>query len=267
MNWNTLCEGIGLQREMQAKTADVLEKLPMEALRDIFSDFMVPEKAADAYIALKDRLGEDPDSVKMLTCQLLCALQTYVRYCQAEISNRIFFDTMGCFSRFIGECQRKTGAVAFDRGWWTYRQLSMVLFRIGALEYEFRANGTVAVHIPSDADLAEDAVDNSLAGAKQFIAQHMPTYQNAEFTCRSWLLAPVLAELLDGSSRIVQFQRRFSIQQVNEADTSFFEWLFQLSPDTAIADLPENTTLQRKAKARLRSGGQIGAAFGVLCQR
>lgn len=262
-----LCEGIGLQQEMQAKAADALEKLPLAALQDTFSDLMVPEKAADANVILKDRLGDDPGSVKILACQLLCALKTYECYHHAGISDKIFFDTMGCFSRFIKECQAKTGVVAFDRGWWTYRQLSMVLFRIGALEYEFRANGTVAIHIPSDANLTEEAVNHSLASAKQFIARHRPAYQNAEFTCRSWLLAPALAELLDRNSRIVQFQRRFSIQQVNEADTSFFEWLFQSSPDTAIADLPEKTTLQRKAKARLLGGGWIGAASGVLYQR
>ena len=44
----------------------------------------------------------------------------------------------------------------------------------------------------------------------------------------------------------------------------FLEWLFQ-SPETVrYEDLPEHTSLQKKAKALLLSGGTIGAGCGMI---
>ena len=63
------------------------------------------------------------------------------------------------------ECKKKNGRMFFDRGWWTYRQLSLDLFRVGALEYQIseqRTSGTIGIHIPSDADLSGESVDDSL---------------------------------------------------------------------------------------------------------
>ena len=37
----------------------------------------------------------------------------------------------------------------------------------------------------------------------------------AVFDCESWLLSPVLAELLDERNRIIQFQKRFQITRVD----------------------------------------------------
>ena len=36
---------------------------------------------------------------------------------------------MKCFTRFAKECKKKNGAYFFDRGWWTYRQISMKLLK------------------------------------------------------------------------------------------------------------------------------------------
>ena len=54
------------------------------------------------------------------------------------------------------------------------------------------------------------------------------------------------------------------IREVEEDDYSFIPWLFQCVPDTPVSAFPERTTLQRKAKEYILSGGKIGIAFGVL---
>lgn len=72
----------------------------------------------------------------MLYCQLESARRVYEKYQVMGIGEKIFFDTMKCFPRFMDEYQAQNGSRYFDRSWWTYRQTSMRLFRIGALEYE-----------------------------------------------------------------------------------------------------------------------------------
>lgn len=155
----------------------------------------------------------------------------------------------------------------FDRGWWTYRQVSMSLFRIGTLEFELDKSGkekAVAVHIPSDADLSERAVDSSLEQAGSFFRRYYPDYQYDKYICDSWLLSPVLQELLPRQSNIVRFQERFVITGRNEEEKEYIEWLFQVPVNTAYRKLPESTALQRKAKELLLAGGNIGTAYGFM---
>lgn len=231
-------------------------------------DLLIRRKTADeAYERLQALLGEDPDHIKMLACQLECACRVHRRYEQLHIGDSIYRDTMKCFPRFIDECLRKNGRMFFDRGWWTYRQISMSLFRIGALEYEFPAEeeaGYIAVHIPSDADLSTSSVDASLSDAEAFFRTIYPDYKYDRYTCDSWLLAPALSFLLPGDSNILSFQRRFSITEETKDDSGCLEWLFGSPRNTDLKTLPENTRLQRAAKNVLLSGGHIGAASGVL---
>ena len=92
--------------------------------------------AKEAYLQLREKLQEDEDGWKMLLCQLEAVELCRENYRKQGIGEEIFVDTMRCFSRFIRECYEISGRFAFDRGWWTWRQLCMSLFRLGDLEYE-----------------------------------------------------------------------------------------------------------------------------------
>ena len=155
----------------------------------------------------------------------------------------------------------------FDRGWWTYRQTSMSLFRIGELEYQFAAyegEQAVAVHIPSDADFSKEAVDHSLEQARRFFETYYGEYVYDKFTCRSWLLSPALKPLLSASSHILSFQERFFLVQEDRQDREFIEWLFQVPAETAYKELPAETDLQKKVRSLLLHGGTVGSAYGII---
>lgn len=225
---------------------------------------MTDIRTAEAgYKALEAALNKD--EMDMLACQLWVAAKTRSRWHEKGISDRIFLDTMGCYRRFLGEAVKKTGRLYFDRGWWTYRQLSMVLFRVGVLEYELvSGKNEIAVHIPSDAYIAPANVDASLAQAREFLAAVFPDYAQSPMTCDSWLLSPELAKLLPEDSRILAFQRRFQIEEVFPDAMDCLEWLFSASEKAPLESLPEETSLQRKVKNVLLSGGKIGIALGVM---
>src|SRR5699024_2453035 len=134
---------------------------------------------------------EDPLSMKILTLIPLCSPTTWERYQELGISRAIFTETLKCFTRFINEHLESYGTFGFDRDFWTMRQLSARLFRLGTLEFELtedRGQKAVHVHIPSDADLSPQARHRSYDTARDFIARLFPAYEGVPFLCTSWLL-------------------------------------------------------------------------------
>ena len=163
------------------------------------------------------------------------------------------------------ETRVRSGRDCFDRGWWTWLHLSRTLFRVGALEYELQyPEGAVSLHIPSDADLSPESVEESLSRARAFIGRFFPEFAGKPMVCESWLLSPALGALLPEGSRILAFQRRFSIERVEENAMDCLEWLFSAQEDTPLMELREDTSLQRSVKKLLLAGGRIGTAWGVL---
>ena len=89
-----------------------------------------------------------------------------------------------------------------------------------------------------------------------------PDYRDKDYVCHSWLLAPELKALLPEDSHILDFQRRFRIQEVDYQGQEYVEWVFKTG-NARVADYPENTRLQKSMKKYLQEGGKIGNGFGV----
>ena len=266
MNLRELTARIGLPPEIVQKLLALRDETDLAALEPWIAQLTERPAAARAYEALDARLADDPGHLKMLLCQLEAARRVHGRYLEKGIPEDVFTDTMKCFTRFLGECRIRSGRMDFDRGWWTYRQTSMELFRVGALEYQLgEADGApvIHLHIPSDADLSGESVDRSLALAKSFFKRHYPDYRYDRYVCKSWLLSPTLGTLLPEGSRIRAFQERFAIGPEEES-TDFFEWLFQTYADAPLETLPEKTRLQRRVKELLLKGGSLGVALGTM---
>ena len=85
---------------------------------------------------LEQQLSDDSKGWKILRCMFAAMVRTYEHYQKAGISEQTFADTMKCFPRFVREHKECFGDYGFDRAFWPGRQLSMLLFRLGALEFE-----------------------------------------------------------------------------------------------------------------------------------
>lgn len=231
--------------------------------QEYISGMTNPDTASAACWDLLKAVGDD--DMGLLACHLCAAVQTRESYRTAGISDSIFLDTMGCFRRFLFEAERRTGKMWFDRSWWTWRQLSMRIFRIGELEYELYDDPhAIAMHIPSDSDISAENVERSIGQAKVYVPHFFPDYADAPFGCESWLLSPSLRDYLEDGSRIRAFQDRFFLIHVDPQPKDEWEWLFASPEDTPVEQLPERTSLQRKVKKHLLSGGSIGVARGIL---
>lgn len=244
------------------------------------SDGLTDEERMDFYKNLSDkndfenaekrliaRLLPDERGLKILKVMLETAcLVSYEKYQTYGISQKVFIDTMKCFSRFSYEYKTQNGVFGFDRSFWTGRQLSLTLFRIGELEYELTKTEDlkpiVCLHVPSSSDLSKNAIEKSVTAADEFIKEKFPEYVGAEYIISSWLLSPSLKEVLPKTSKILAFQSMFKITKTAPSDGYKF-WVYA-SNDIVPADFAEDTTLQRGIKNYVLSGKTFLSAEGVL---
>lgn len=266
---------IGLPDEAIARLGDA-DLGRVNGLASLMDGLAVPATAKAAWATLKQAVDPDPDGWRMLRAMLAAAAtRTAAGYRRDGIGWNVFLATMGAFARFTGESVPRHGRLLFDRDFWTWRQLAGTLVRLGSLEYE---HATVAiggvpsetglgeainVHIPSDASLAAVDMDASLAAWDAFAARYRPQWRGLPLVCESWLLSPVLPELLTEDSHILAFQRRFDLIADRPDAPDWREWIFDTNP-APVTDLPERTGLQCAAKRHLLAGGMIGVGIGVL---
>ena len=265
-----LCHAIGLPRECRIEVCRFRRSLAFDTLlpkaSPLLEELFNPATWDRALANLKALLGDDPQGMKILTLMLVCCGETWKLYDSLGISNEIYIATLKCFPRFIEEHFESYGTYGFDRDFWTMREISGHLFRLGALEFELTVEDgakAVHIHIPSDADLSCRARRSSYTAARTFIRRFFPAYADAPFLCTSWLLSPALKECLPESSRILSFQSEYEVTEVFPDHDQFLTWVYK-RPDIPLADLPEDTSLQRNLKKHLLAGRKVGEAAGRL---
>ncbi len=279
-----LLEEIDMPREAATQILELDREIPYEMLTEAVEALYAPGSREKGLDRLKEQLGEDPRGLRMLTVMLHCAdTRTRSRYEEKGIDAQIYMQTMACFSRFLREYCDAEKAMGFDREFWTPRQLSLCLFRIGTLEYELlerEGEKVIDIHIPSDAQLTPEALRASYREARAFLAQFYTEWAGTSMECDSWLLSPALSELLGPDSRILLFQQAFAVTKTDPEAADYLEWVFHYSPGQAedilagckdgivtgevISSLPVQTSLQRRMKEYLARGGKVGTARGIL---
>lgn len=258
-----LCRKIGMPREV---TQEVLLWHQAEHFQPDLSRLMEEGGWKEGLAQLQHSLGADPGGMKLLCCMLRCAILAKAEYERLGIPEDIYYDTMGCFSRFVTEHKESYGCFGFDRGFWTVRQVSCRLFRIGQLEYELvtlDSGRAVSLHIPSDTRLLTPLLRQSYLQARRLLGRVFPEYADAPMFCHSWLLSPTLAELLPPQSNILAFQRSFDVTAFPAVSMQFLQWIVK-DPALPPERFPEDTGLQRKLKAFLLSGGTFLVGKGFL---
>ena len=256
-----LCRDIALPEEV------TLQVLELDKTLDVPQRHLLCKKETwdEGLKQVEQALGEDPKGFKMLTLMLHTAVERKAVFEEKGIPEDIYIATMSCFTRFVKEHMVSYGCYGFDRGFWTVRQLSLTVFRLGQLEYEttlHEGQKIISIHIPNSSRLEQPLLRASYDTAKKFFADHYPDYADVPYGCHSWLLSPNLKEILPESSRIRYFQNQFTLLGSEPSD-DYLEWAFQRS-DASVENLPERTSLQRSIKAFLLKGGTFCNGMGTL---
>ncbi|WP_160687721.1 acyltransferase domain-containing protein [Clostridium sp. C2-6-12] len=261
-----ICNLLGIANEVKDKIIELEKCIDFKSMEHEIEQMKQPDSWDSALESLKCLLGSDDDGMKILACQLQCACDTYAKYEELGISKEIFIATMKFFSRFLEDYKDKHGNYRYIWAWWSVRQISMVEFRIGELEYEMKMeNGRhlIDIHIPADADMTIDKLRNSYLEALDFFEKYYPDFKGADMVCNSWLLAPSLKYVLPENSKILQFQKAFHVERMEVDSLGFMDWVYG-NKDIPLDVLPEDTLLQKNLKPYLQNGGKIEWTFGKL---
>lgn len=262
---------------------ELMEKirLPEEA-RKTAEEFLLEEdafqiKRALFYEDIKSFLETWKESEHhlqwILSFYLQLALEIYEKYQEKEIPETIFVDTFYDITIWCEECHRKYGVYGLEEAGWIAYSLMMKLFRLGRLQFEpmvlteelkgerrvLKAGTKVLnVHIPAGERLDIEECRKSFSQAEVFFGD---TYE--AYICDSWLLTPVLKELLPETSNIIQFQNLFEVVKVHYAFPQAEQRIFSdIREDKE--NYPENTKLQKKAKEYVLQGKDMGIGIGFF---
>lgn len=124
----------------------------------------------------------------------------------------------------------------------------------------------IDLHIPSGKPLKEELVDASFEEIREFLATYYPDKEYKGFIITSWLLSPLVFDMLEGRGNISKFGNRFVKITKKDKGTSVMSFVF-LQKDVNNVDyasLPENTSLERALKAHYLEGKRIYDTFGFL---
>ncbi len=271
--------------ESSAAEEEEILLLAQEELEKLLADIEMPREFAlrvadSAWKALPlyngAHFSDDGDGADEMAAQLFAALDNREDGPWKNIPERIWLDTLKCYTRFVGEHHFSCGEYGFDRSDWTTRQMNAKLFRIGELEYELTEDDEdghriISLHITSNGILKADRLNASVAEAREFIAERFPLWADAPIECWTWLLNPVLKDMLPENSNILCFQTAFDVTPTEDCPNDVLEWVFKLTEKQQegvdFADLPEDTSLQRKMKAYLLKGGKVYIAHGVMVRK
>lgn len=267
MKIKKFCEAIGFSKEERlAIEIHLNELLKSSKAREYALSLTCEFDYENAEKGLKALLSDDANGVKMLSIMLYSATLTLKNYKKKGISNKIFIDTMKCFTRFVSEYKKQYGRFGFDRSFWVGRQLSLQLFRIGELEYECSSNASnvaeISIHIPSGCDLSVNKVEKSIIKAKKFFSKYYPKYSNADYYVTSWMVSPCLKPLLSADSKILNFQNKFEVVREFVSD-SYKRWVFG-SDTIRLNEFEGGTALQRSIKRYVLNGGVMTDATARL---
>ena len=142
------------------------------------------------------------------------------------------------------------------------------LVRLDKSEWELvlqKGDTVVQLHIPASGKLTMDSVQDSLQQMRDFLAAYYPDYEYKAFACASWLLNPVLADLIGEDSNIVKFGRLFHPLTMKIHGNSLFYFVFKIpGEEFDIPNLPENTRLEKALKAYYLSGKAVHETNGYF---
>ncbi len=129
---------------------------------------------------------------------------------------------------------------------------------------EFIKNGdcVISFHIPAGADFSPEKIEHGFKEAQNRVKEYYKGYEPKCFYCTSWLLDPQLSGILGENSNITKFQNMWSIYPNKNNAQDVFHYVFK-DAHCELAELPEDTRLQREIKKLYLAGGGIYSSIGI----
>ncbi len=242
-----------------------LEKLNEEEI------LLISEKCLKkGFSALKKK-----NYVERLAVILFCAVKVKEKYIQEGISDEIYYHTMSDIKIW---CENNGNKGLKNYGWMK-NHVKFELFRLGRLQFQLYEckNKTlnysklpfsygeklIYVHIPQGEKLSEEECRKSFIMAEEFFKRYFPDYNYRYYFCESWLLYEGNKSFMKADSNILKFSAMFTHAYSVKIDEQAIERIFG-KRKLFKKNYPENTSLQKGAKAYMQKGGKLGVGIGYI---
>lgn len=193
-------------------------------------------------------------------------------YKRSGISDDIFYETIKDFGYKLNECKKLHNIRGTFVIYWYKHFVDQCIVALGRLQYEKRAikydykdlakEGDIVLscHIPSSGSLLEEDIVDSLKKAYEFYGFDGKMI----VTCDTWLLYPPHYQLFREGSNLRKFYDLFDVIGENENENVDLWRIFNKENGVDIAELPQDTHLQREFVKFLKDGNKMGAGYGVI---
>lgn len=219
-------------------------------------------------------LKKENELMRLAVC-IKYAEYTKEEYERLGISEKIFFDTMHDIAIWC-ENNDNRGLKNYN---WIKNHLKAELFKIGRLQFQLYqcknktlnyskmpfkyGENLIYIHIPQGEKLIYADCVASIKAANDFFAHYFPEYEYTYYFSESWLLFDENYLFMQSSSNILQFQSLFEIVDSLPIDAQAIERIFG-KRHLFKRNYPENTSLQKSARAFMLDGGRMGIGIGVI---
>ena len=162
---------------------------------------------------------------------------------------------------------------------WLSNHVRCELFRLGRLQFQLYpcknrtliykklpfdyGESLVYVHIPQGEKLSAEECIRSFEMAEEFFKKYFPDYNYRYYFCESWLLYEGNKEFMKEDSNILKFASMFTHAYSVKIDEQAIERIFGKRRFFK-KHYPENTSLQKNAKAYMQKGGRLGVGIGYI---
>lgn len=258
---NELMQKINLDLSLQQK----VNSLDVNKLKSL------AEKSQVSFIAL----AKCDDVTRLGVCLYYAENYTKKAYLDKGISLDVFYETMQDIAIWC-ENNDNQGLKNYN---WIKNHLNCELFKLGrlqfqmykcenkTLEYEYfpfeYGDNLLYVHIPQGEKLVYSSCIESIKQAGEFFSKYYSEFEYEYFFCESWLLYNENYAFMSTSSNILQFQSLFEIVYSAPEDKQAIERIFGKKRINK-NKYPENTTLQKQAKAYMKAGNKLGIGIGII---
>lgn len=209
-------------------------------------------------------------------------------YQQHGLSDKLYQDNIQDIQIWSGHYEQSTGRLGIEKRHfpWLDAIAEGKIIKFGRLQFEPLSctdvppilSSTFAqpplylrVHIREGEPFTANLCDASYKMAKEFYlspdhSQILPDKilpTRICFLCDSWLLHPLLGDLLPSDSNILSFQKKYTLLSQDPQNRQMEERVFGFLSDRP-EDYPANTSLQRALKKALLEGSAYGTALGYF---
>jgi hypothetical protein len=216
--------------------------------------------------------GKSP--MTALAVILKLAVDVKKKYDEFGIDEEIYYDTMSDIRIWCEKAENK----GIKEYMWLRNHLNFELFRLGRLQFQIYpcknktllynklpfayGDNLIYIHIPEGEKLNQDKCEESILKAKEFFSRYFPEYSYDYYFCESWLLFEGNREFMAQDSNIVKFMSLFDICYSVKIDVQAIERIYGKHRYFK-KNYPENTDLQKRAKAYMLRGNRMGVGVAV----